>query len=128
MRELAQKLQMTPLLIFNFQANTQVNNSNRTGVITDVNMSGLHYTKSGALDMRYSSSRAAVSSGYSGGGGGGYSSSSYSTPSCSVVFVGPALHEKWRFGHALQQFSCCCSVRELRDDVQLLLDTSKQQQ
>ncbi|KAG6615741.1 TKL protein kinase [Phytophthora cinnamomi] len=35
-------------------------------------MSDLHYTKSGALDMRYSSSRAAVASGYS---------SSYSTPS-----------------------------------------------
>ncbi|KAL3665334.1 hypothetical protein V7S43_009374 [Phytophthora oleae] len=32
----------------------------------------LHYTKSGALDMRYSSSKAAVSSGY--GSGGGYAS------------------------------------------------------
>jgi len=45
-------------------------------------MSDLHYTKSGALDMRYSSSRAAVASGYS--GGSSYSSSSYSTPSYST--------------------------------------------
>lgn len=41
-------------------------------------MSNLHYTKSGALDMRYSSSRAAVASDYSSS-----SSSSYSAPSSS---------------------------------------------
>eukprot|EP00899_Mesostigma_viride_P016615 jgi/Mesvir1/24955/Mv16927-RA.2 len=43
---------------------------------------GLHYTKSGNLDMRYSSSKAAVASGYCGGGGsgGGYGGgSSYSS-------------------------------------------------
>ncbi|ETN12885.1 TKL protein kinase [Phytophthora nicotianae INRA-310] len=67
----------------------------------------LHYTKSGALDMRYSSSRAAVASGYSGGGGGyssysggGGSRSSGSTSSDLHYTKSGALDMRYNSSHA----------------------------
>ncbi|KAH7463771.1 putative serine/threonine-protein kinase [Phytophthora ramorum] len=59
----------------------------------------LHYTKSGALDMRYSSSRAAVSSG---GGGGGYYGGGSSRSSASGLHYtkSGALDMRYSSSHA----------------------------
>jgi len=48
-------------------------------------MSGLHYKKDGSLDMRYTSSRQAMSSGGGSGGFGGSYSSGFSVPSYSAT-------------------------------------------